>query len=278
MANVTDRWVLESPKVMVVGESEAFAIDFGNLGTPSAVNSTTAYDYDGTDVSGAVLSGSDSLSGDTVTMKKITPASAQNYRMICSVTISNNTVFAILDIAVFAAAPAVGTITSGSYGSIAGVAALTPHHQSKAASFDDTTVPTSIQVATYLDQISAILDTMLAGEGFAIPVTDTEAKRVLDIFANQEVASIVEGINGAGRFGPAVGRGTPKGRWSVVFTDASDFIKNWAVGLERLGATRTYDLSSGIGYRDTDEGGDDTFPLFQRDGFGDNSFQKNWDQ
>jgi len=277
MANAKDLWVHESPKVMAVGESKAYAIEFSNVGTPSAVTSTTAYDEDGTDVSGTVLSGSNSLSGSIVTMKKLTPASAQNYRLVCNVTIGNNTVFGVLDVAVFAPAPAIGTITAGSYGAIATVAALVPRHASKAGNFDDVTNPTGVQAATFLDQVSAIIDTVLEANGFTTPVTVAKAKRILDIFADQEVASIVEGIHGAGRFGPAVGRGTAKGRWSVVMTDVIEFITKMAVGLEKLGVPRPRDLSSGIGFRDSDERGNTTFPLFQRSAHGDDAYQTDWD-
>lgn len=278
MANAKDNWVIESPRVMAVGEAKAFAINYTNIGTPASAGTCVAYDEDGTDVSSTVLTGSTSLSGSTVTLKTFTPATAQNYRIVSTVTISGNVCMGVLDVAVYAIAPAIGTISSGTYGAVTDVAAFIPRHASKAMNFDDTTNPTGVQVAKYLDQVSAILNTILGAYGFAIPVTDTDSKRVLDIFANQEVAALVEGINGSGRFGPGLGKGTPKGRWSVMMTDAMEFIEQMALGLERLGATRTYDALSGLGYRSTDEAGDTVPPLVQRKTFNDNAYRKDWDE
>ena len=100
-----------SPKTMRVGEAIAFTIDFTDQGTPSSP-SVAAYDATGTDKTSTTLSGSASVAGDVVTLNKFTPASEQVYRLVCTVTISGNTVFGIVDVDVLAISPAV-TITNG---------------------------------------------------------------------------------------------------------------------------------------------------------------------
>ena len=65
------------------------------------------------------------------------------------------------------------------------------------------------------------------------------------------------------------------GRFNIILNDVKEFIEAQAVGIERLGASRAYDPIAGIGYRSTDNSGDDTFPIFQREAFG-NTFT-DWD-
>jgi hypothetical protein len=166
-------------------------------------------------------------------------------------------------------------LATNSYGDPKEVAALVPRIASPAGIFDTETRPTISKVEGLCDQVSAILNTILAQNGFDIPVTDADAVLMLDYFVNEEVASIAEGINGSGRFGPTTKRSGPQGRFALVLDDVQNFIDTMAVGLERLGATRSSDPMAGISYRATDEGGDDVSPIFQRDAFG-NTF-KDWD-
>lgn len=261
--------VVESPKTMFVGESRGYAIDFSAVGTPGAAGDTKAYDAAGTDVSTTVLSGTASLVGSVVTLELLTPASAQIYRLVHTVTISGQTVVGVVDVAVFSPTPTTSpAAASTSYGSLSGVAALVPRYASRGGTWDDTTRPTRAQVVSLIDQVSGILNTILASNGFSIPVTQTQAVNTLNLFVNQEVAAIVEGINGSGRFGPTTKSGGKQGRFALVFEDAQMFIEANAVGFERLGAARSYEFASGIGYRETDERGNDIFPIRQRDEFG----------
>lgn len=166
-------------------------------------------------------------------------------------------------------------LLTNSYGDTSEVAALVPRHASTAGIFDTETRPTINQVESLCDQVSALINSLLAQNGFDIPVTDADAVLMLDYFVNEEVASIVEGINGSGRFGPTAKRGGSRGRFALVMEDVENFIEGNAVGLERLGATRSNDPIAGISYRSTDEGGDDVSPIFQRDAFGNRV--KEWD-
>jgi hypothetical protein len=166
-------------------------------------------------------------------------------------------------------------LLTNSYGDTDEVAALTPRNASTAGTFDLTTRPPLTEVESLCDQVSALLNSILAQNGFSIPVTDTDAVLMLDYFVNEEVAAIVEGINGSGRFGPTAKRGGSRGRFALVVEDVQNFIEGNAIGLERLGATRTYDPIAGISYRATDEGGNAVSPIFQRKAFGNTI--KEWD-
>ena len=112
---MTDATIVKSsPEPMRVGEAIAFTIDFADQVNQNAPTSptVTAYDATGADKSTQTLSGSASVSGNVVTLQKFTPESAQVYRLVCEVTIDNNTVFGIVDIDVLVVSPAV-TITNG---------------------------------------------------------------------------------------------------------------------------------------------------------------------
>lgn len=166
-------------------------------------------------------------------------------------------------------------LLTNSYGDPGEVAALVPRYASAGISFNVGTRPTLLQIESLCDQVSALLNAILAQSGFAIPVTNTDSVLLLDYFVNEEVASIAEGINGSGRFGPTAKKGGTGGRFALVMDDVKEFVEGNALGLERLGATRTYDPIAGISYRGLDEGGDATAPIFQRAAFG--NIIKDWD-
>jgi hypothetical protein len=167
------------------------------------------------------------------------------------------------------------SLSDNAYGSVAGVAALVP----RIAAGDDfvsARQPTREQVEEFINEVSGVLNVQLAQAGFKIPITQPDAKAALDMFVNQEVAAICEGINGAGRFGPT--RWQSGSRYALVLKDVQAFIADYATGFKRLGAARTDDLASGVSFRNMDERGNQTFPLFQRSGFGDDRFQTDWDR
>jgi len=169
--------------------------------------------------------------------------------------------------------------TTNSYGTASGVAAYCPRYVSDAGAFTTQTRPTLNQVNTFVDQVSALLNAMLRAEGFTVPITQSDAVMMLKIFVEQEVADIVEGINGSGRFGPhKPGKGgAGSGKYNLIFEDAKNFIDSNAIGIERLGASRDYPSLGTIGYKSENEAGDEIYPLFQREAFGDDEFQINWD-
>lgn len=158
---------------------------------------------------------------------------------------------------------------ANSYGDTSEIAALCERFANASKIFDTTTRPTLAMVESFTDQVSGVVNAMLAEEGFVtLPITQADAKLALDFFVNQEVAAIVEGMNGLGRFGPTTKSGGSKGRFAIIVEDVEAFIKVYAVGLERLGVARSYSVASGIGYKDTDEAGNEIFPVFTRSDFG----------
>jgi hypothetical protein len=168
------------------------------------------------------------------------------------------------------------SVGTNSYGSAAGVGALVPRYAGSTGGFDTTTRPTLAQVEALIDQVSSLINMILSKEGFAIPVVQADAKLALTIFSQEEVAAICEGINGSGRFGPTT-KSPGKSRFSLITDDIQDFIESNSIGFEALGASRPVSTAGSIGFRDTDESGHPTFPIFQRDAFGKDSFFKDWD-
>lgn len=159
------------------------------------------------------------------------------------------------------------SISENSYGAIEEIAGLVPKWASAQGTFTVTTRPTLAMVEMSINQISALLNAMLAEAGFAIPVEQADAKTALDFFVDQEVAAIAEGINGSGRFGPTNKSATAKGRFALLVADAQEFIKSNMAGFERLGATRNYSATAGLAFRDADNQGNDAHPLFSREQF-----------
>lgn len=131
-------------------------------------------------------------------------------------------------------------IDANSYGSTAGVASFTPRYAAKGVTprnFDEGTKPTIAEVESWIDEVSSILNTVLSDERFTIPVSQADAKRMLDLFVNQEVAALVEGSHNAGRFGPS-NKNPRSGRFDLIFADVEAFVKRMAGGLEKLGVSR----------------------------------------
>ena len=158
------------------------------------------------------------------------------------------------------------------YGSSAGVAAITPRYANGTSDFATSDRPTKTQVETFLTQVSNLLDSILSEVGFTTPVTDTEVVSILTFFVQDEVAAIVEGINGSGRFGPTT-KGPGKSRYQAIFEDIQVFVYDQAEGFERMGAARTGQLS--VLYRNTDEAGLTPTPLFGRTDFGESYMDRN---
>lgn len=157
------------------------------------------------------------------------------------------------------------TLGANSYGAITQVEARC-NKRLKDGAFGATTTPTDDQVRDFMDEVSAILNIILAQEGFTVPVTDENIKMVLASWVADEVASIVEGINGSGRFGPRGKdqRGGMTGRYTLITKDAKQFVEDTVFGFEAYGAAREKDVGDVIAYNTANT------PFFKRDGsFGD---------
>lgn len=159
------------------------------------------------------------------------------------------------------------TVGANSYGSAEEVAALTRRFTAN-GSFTTSTIPTLAQVESFLDTMSAWLNVCLARNGFKIPVTQADVKKVLAGMAVEATGDLVNVANSAGRFftEKALERGLDP--LKTLRRELSSAIDDQASGLEALGAERIEGKLGSIAFRDSDEDGNEVQPLFQRKGFG----------
>lgn len=163
---------------------------------------------------------------------------------------------------------------ANSYGTAAKVAALTRRYTT-AGSYDTTTNPTLATVETWIDQVSGTVNVALAKNGFVIPVTQADAVLAIETVVIEAVADLAHAANSAGRFftDRALERGVSPMR--SIRTEIMEWAQDMTAGLAAMGAARNTPDAGQVAFRDTDNSGDSIFPIFQRDGFG-NDF-KDWD-
>jgi hypothetical protein len=166
-------------------------------------------------------------------------------------------------------------VGSNSYGSAAQVAALTRRYTTNGV-YDGTTNPTLTTVEGWIDSASATINVGLAAAGFTIPITQADAKAAIAQVVVEAVADLCHYANSSGRFYTerALERGIAP--MKVLRQEMAGWVEEQADGLELLGAGRARASTAGILYRDSDQGGSATSPIFQRDGFG-NRFE-DWDR
>ena len=158
-------------------------------------------------------------------------------------------------------------VGANSYGTAAGVAALAGVWTNDGV-FDGSTRPTITQVETFIDNISAIVNVLLAEEGFSIPISQTDSVQMLKQFVEESVADLCAYSNGAGRFyaDRIIERGLAPTQ--IITKDFTNWISLHSIGLENLGANRTTSNLDAIGFRESDDDGNDVDPLFTRNSFG----------
>lgn len=83
-------------------------------------------------------------------------------------------------------------IRDDSYGSVAGVMALTRHLLDGAATFSNITRPTLTEVESFIDRWSAVLNTALLAAGVGLPVVHEVARLAADQFVIRQAAAEVE--------------------------------------------------------------------------------------
>ena len=86
---VNQIWCRESPFYMTVGEALAFSYVWEGTGAAITAGATTVY-RDGT-AKATMLSGSDSSSGRTQTIKTFTPTEEGKYVLVITATVDSNT-------------------------------------------------------------------------------------------------------------------------------------------------------------------------------------------
>ncbi len=157
-------------------------------------------------------------------------------------------------------------IGANSYGSTAEVAALTRRFADASTGLYTTgTNPTLAQVEKYIDRVSGVLNVLLSEEGFAIPVSQADAKLALDQFVVAQVSDLCNYANSAGRFFD--NQSIKTGPFSAIMKEAEDFISKHAEGLANLDATRSRTGVEGLGWWETDDAGDEIEPAFSRKQF-----------
>ena len=126
------------------------------------------------------------------------------------------------------------------YGSLNEVAAFVPRYADQSGDFTLTTRPNINQVTTWLTQVSGVLNAYLESKGWSVPVTDESLNAALDMFTSEEVAAMVEGANGSGRFGPTAPDQRQQSRFAIIRQDVTNFIDSLLIGNEtRAGSSET---------------------------------------
>ena len=155
-------------------------------------------------------------------------------------------------------------IRANSYGSVVEVAALTPRFTNEGA-YDGTTTPTLTQVEKMIDRVSGLVNVVLAQQGFAIPVSQADAKLMLDDFVVEQVMQLCHAVHGAGPFAPNSEQLRSRTAFRIISSEAAAFIDDHTTGLELLGATRDYGGTYGLQATLVDDGDVTLQPPFDFD-------------
>jgi hypothetical protein len=165
-------------------------------------------------------------------------------------------------------------ITLTRYGSLAGIASLCKQWTSNGEFTDEDcldcledtpTNPTLTEVLHWQDQLSAIMNTALAGEGFTVPITNTTAVKSIDLIVEQLTADLVQAANQSGRFFTERAQQAGAVPMMVIRKEILTWANENAAGLAAAGATRGDTPGDSIGTKTNTA-------IFQRAAFG-NTFQ-----
>jgi hypothetical protein len=93
-----------------------------------------------------------------------------------------------------------------------------------------------------------LLNAILAQEGFSIPITQADAKLVVDEFAVSRAAMYTDAVGrmSGSRWGEGSKGAGKSPTFENLWQDAVVFVKTYAQGLEELGATRSFSPSRGL--------------------------------
>lgn len=109
------------------------------------------------------------------------------------------------------------------YGDVDGVQAFVRH-----MTFDQPNNPTTDQIEAFLDQMSAKLTGLVAAQGYQVPVTNTAAKAVLDMYANLGAAGLAELTQRTAGFN-AEDDNRRENKFLAAFKEACQFIESGAL-------------------------------------------------
>src|SRR3989304_3812069 len=156
------------------------------------------------------------------------------------------------------------------YGSIAGIASLSKQWTDNGTFTNENcldcleelvTNPTLTEVLHWEDQLSAMMDVALAGEGFTVPITASNPKKSIDLIIDQLGADLVQAANQSGRFFTERAREAGTVPMMVIRKEILAWANENAAGLETAGATRGDTPGDSIGTKTNT-------PIFSRKAFG----------
>lgn len=126
-----------------------------------------------------------------------------------------------------------------SYGSAAGVAALSAlYADATTGTFTTTTTPTLAQVNTWITEVSQVVDSALADEGFETPITDTDITQELALLVEGIVKELVNYSHDSGRFFSTKALESGVSPFMTIDTEIHNWVKRKSVGFELQGATK----------------------------------------
>ena len=161
------------------------------------------------------------------------------------------------------------------YGDANNVAASCTMWTNTSGLFDETTTPKKSQVENWIEQLSGVADIALRQYGFtATPVTDTTVIGMLSFLIEGLVADLCHASHRAGRFYSERAIKIGANVQTIIGKEILAWVAENVEGLVLLNVERE-EIAEGIGFKDTNEAGDELFPIFQREAFA-NVFD-NWD-
>ncbi len=136
------------------------------------------------------------------------------------------------------------TIGDNSYGTLDEVVALTRIYLQGEPTFNTNTIPPGADVETFIDRASGVLNLALSNAGFAIPVSQADAKLACDDWVVGMAAAYVELSQPYTGADPQENKRS--GLLSRLSKEAAKFVKDNQAGFANLGVAQTADDSNGL--------------------------------
>lgn len=132
------------------------------------------------------------------------------------------------------------------YSSTTEVVAITRLYLGGETTYNTTTLPTATEVSKFLNRASGVLNVALANSGFAVPVTETDAKLACDEWVTLHAAQFVELSQPTTEWGEVE---NPRADMlNGMQRDAAKFVAMMAIGFKNLGVPTTDPAGQGIRY------------------------------
>lgn len=137
-------------------------------------------------------------------------------------------------------------IGADSYSSVGEVEAMTRHLLDGKSAFDATTRPTLTEVEKFIDRCSGVLNTALAGGGFAIPITNATAKLACDEWVTTKAVAWVEYTQRSTGFDE--GQTNRGSAFMNMYAAATAFVNDMMAGFKKLGVGVTDPTHQGLAF------------------------------